>query len=334
MRYAIGAFLTLSVAASVGAQTIEIRKVATLVDRDGRGFTRAPMSVAPVGKWFAMTEMNELPIVVDSSGRLVKRWRKGQGPGEFETNAFPARIGRGDTLYVGNHSNLNVFDRNLKFVRSVTPTGLYVGSFIPVDGQFVFSSRRPAAEKNTIVSLHVVDRNGGITRSFLIDTLPQPRRWPEPEYGVGRGAGNTFWSWPSRGRKLQRWSLGGELLATIDTTPAWFPQKDPLYKSAIRDVHEADGILWVFSSVPVRNARAMSEAAFKGSGEADARAFPFEQQSTAWIEAFDARTGKRLAERHLGAYGIGFVDDRHFMIFTTSTNDTAQLEIWGMKVQR
>jgi hypothetical protein len=304
------------------------------LDRDGKGFTRAPMTIAPIGKWFAMTEMNELPLVVDSTGRLVKRWRAGDGPGEFETNAFPARVGRGETLYVGNHSNLNVFDRNLNFVRRVTPNGVYVGSFIPIDGQFVFSSRRPAAGKNTIASLHVVDAKGSIVRSFLVDTLPQPRRWPEPEYGIGRGADATFWAWPRLGRKLQRWSLDGRLLQVIDTTPAWFPQKDPLYKSSIRDVREADGILWVFSSVPVPNARAMSEAAFKGKGEADARAFPFEQESTAWLEAFDARTGRRLAELHLGKYGVGFVDDRHFMVYTTSVNDTAQLEILEMKLKR
>jgi hypothetical protein len=202
-----------------------------------------------------------------------------------------------------------------------------------MDGRFVFSSRRPAGA-NTVTSLHVVDRNGTLERSFLIDTLPQPRRWPEPEYGLGHGTGDTFWAWPLAGRAIQRWSLDGERLMVIDTTPAWFPQKDALYKSRIRAVREADGILWVFSSVPVPNARAMTEAAFKGKGESDARAFPFEQQSTAWLEAFDAKSGKRLAELHLKKYGIGFVDDRHFMVYTMSLNDTAQLEIWEMKLRR
>ena len=333
MRLVIAIFLVLGASAAAQQPSIEMRKVHTLVDRDGKGFTRAPMSIAPVGKWFAMTEMNELPIVVDSSGRLVKRWPGGEGPGEFNTNAGPARRGSGDTLYVGNHSKVNVFDRNLKFVRSMTPKGVYVASFLPIGGQFVFAARRPGPG-NTTMSLHVVDRSGNILRSFLTDTLVRPQRGPDPEYSVDRGEGETFWAWSIWNRKLQRWSLDGRRLMVIDTTPAWFPQKDPLFKSRIRSVREADGILWVHSMVPVPNARALAEAAHKTAGESDARISPFEQMATAYLEAFDARTGKRLAELHLAKYGIGFVDDRHFMIYTTSANDTAQLEIWEVKLKR
>jgi hypothetical protein len=332
MRKVVVVLLIAGVAAQ--AQTIEMRQVGALVDRDGKGFTRAPMTIVPVGKLFAMTEMNELPLVVDSSGRLVKRFPKGAGPGEFETNAFPARVGAGDTLFIGNHQNVNVFDRDLKFVSSFTPAGLYVSAFVPIDGQFVFASRRAGATPNTIVSLHVVDRAGNVVRSFLVDTLPQPPRYPQPQYAVEKGAGSSIWSWSIAGRRLQRWSLDGRVLMTIDTTPAWFPQKDPLYKSRIMAVRESDGVLWVFTSVPVPNARAISATAFKGTGEADARAFPFEQQSTAWLEAFDVRTGKRLAERHIGKYGIGFIDDRHFMAYSTSKDDTTQLEIWELTLRR
>src|SRR4051812_43847789 len=69
MRHVFLAVIAMMALATARSQTIETRKVATLADRDGKGFTRAPSSVAPVGKWFAMTAMNELPLVVDSSGR-------------------------------------------------------------------------------------------------------------------------------------------------------------------------------------------------------------------------------------------------------------------------
>src|SRR5690349_14999418 len=62
------AAVLLIASAAAHAQTIEMRQVGVLVDRDGKGFTRAPMTLVPVGKLFAMTEMNELPLVVDSAG--------------------------------------------------------------------------------------------------------------------------------------------------------------------------------------------------------------------------------------------------------------------------
>ena len=152
-------------------------------------------------------------------------------------------------------------------------------------------------------------------------------------YRVAAGSGKTFWAWPLWGHRLERWNTAGERLALIDTTPAWFPQKDPLYKSTVITVREADGVLWVLSSIPVPNAREQAMASVKGSGEVDARAVPFEQLATSYLEAYDAKSGNLLGELPIKAYGITILDDRHFMIYTTSATDTAQLEIWEMKLK-
>jgi hypothetical protein len=319
----------------VAQARIETRKVGMIVDHDGRGFTRAPMSITRISDGrFALTEMNELPLVVDSTGRLVKRWPKGEGPGEFRANAGPVHFGRGDTLFIANFNGLNVFDRNLKFVRSIPVTGIYARQFFPVDEGFVFAAGKRVTG-NAINSLHVVSPSGKVLRSFRTDTLIRPRRGNDPEYGIAPGAGHTIWAWNIWGHRLERWATTGARKQVIDAMPAWFVPRDSLYRARITAVREAGGLLWVFSQVPVPDARARSAAAMKkSSGEVDARAFPFEQMATSHLEVYDAQTGKLLAELPIDAYGIGILDDSHFMIHTTSPNDTAQLEIWEMKLRR
>jgi hypothetical protein len=324
-----------SAAPLVGQPRIETRKVGMIVDHDGRGFTRAPMSITRISKGrFVLNEMNELPLVVDSTGRLVKRWPKGEGPGEFQQNAGPVHSGRGDTLFIANFNELNVFDGNLKFVRSIPMTEIYARQFLPVDEGFVFSASKRVTG-NVINSLHVVSPSGKVLRSFRTDTLIRPRRGNDPTYGIGAGAGQTIWAWNIWGHRLERWTTTGARKQVIDAMPAWFAPKDSLYRAQIAAVRESNGLVWVFSQVPVPDARERSAAVMKkSSGEVDARAFPFEQMATSYLEVYDAQTGKLLAERPIDAYGIGILDDSHFMIHTTSANDTAQLEIWEMKLRR
>lgn len=330
--------MQIAAAQATKGPSIQLRKVRTLTDRDDKGFTRAPMSAVPLSNGrFALAEMNELPLVVDSTGRLLKRWPLGQGPGEFETNAGPLGIGQGDTLYVGNHSNLNVFDRNLKFVRSIPLSSIYAGSFVPIEEGLLVAAGKFSGQ--TMTSMHVVSPTGKVIRSFLTDTVVRSQRAPPPEYRVGRGAGNTFWAWSIWGHRLERWTLAGERTMIIDTTPAWFPQQDPLYKARVSSVREVDGVLWVFTSVPVPNARELALAPLKDpkikkGGEMDARRMPFEQLSTSHLEVYDAATGKLLADTAIKSYGVTILDDRHVMLYTTGPNDEAQLEIWEMKLKR
>ncbi|HET9425753.1 MAG TPA: hypothetical protein VFO55_10310 [Gemmatimonadaceae bacterium] len=333
--FALASICLLPVPASGQTPSIETRKVAMLVDHDGKGFTRAPMSVARIANGrFAVTEMNELPLVVDSTGRLVKRWPRGDGPGEFRPNAGPARGGKGDTLFIGNHTGINVFDRNLKFVRFIPVTEIYTGGFFPVDGDFVLAAGKRGIG-TMINSLHVVSASGKVLRSFLSDTLIRPRRGNDPEYGIAPGAGSTIWAWNIWGHRLERWTMSGRRTQVIDAMPAWFVPKDSIYRARIKSVREADGLLWVFSEVPVPDARARATAALKkSSGEVDARAFPFEQMATSYLEVYAASSGQLLAGLPINAYGITLLDDRHFMIYTPSSQETAQLEIWEMKLRR
>ena len=67
--------------------------------------------------------------------------------------------------------------------------------------------------------------------------------------------------------------------------------------------------------------------------DGDVRLFPYEQVHTSHLEAFDAATGKLLADLAISAYFVAFIDDEHFVTFTTNTNDEPQLEIWEMKLR-
>src|SRR4051812_35693999 len=121
-RFTVLAGLVVFVSPPVLAQkpAIQMTKVRTLVDRDGRGFTRVPYAVVPLAQGrFGIQEVNELPMIVDSMGRLVKRFVRGGGPGEFQYSGNGLAVGPGDTLYASNQNALNVFGPDLNFVRAV-----------------------------------------------------------------------------------------------------------------------------------------------------------------------------------------------------------------------
>ena len=134
-------------AAAAQRPTIEVRKIRTMVDLDGKGFTRAPITITPIyGGRYALAEMNELPLVIDSTGRLVKRFLRGRGPGELSGYSAAVVSGPGDSLYVANMSSIHVFDRGLKHVRTIA--GVSSNWLVETRGGFVTSistsSRRSA----------------------------------------------------------------------------------------------------------------------------------------------------------------------------------------------
>jgi hypothetical protein len=64
--------VSLACVARAQGTAIETRLVRQLVDRDGKGFIRAPATITPISKGrYALAEMNELPLVVESSRVLV-----------------------------------------------------------------------------------------------------------------------------------------------------------------------------------------------------------------------------------------------------------------------
>lgn len=315
---------------------IEVRKVRTLIDRDGKGFTRAPFSAEAIpGGRYALSETNETPLVVDSTGRLLKRFRRGEGPGEFEVPGTSFRLAAGDTLWAPNGGKINLFDRDLKFIRAIPLTGVYAGTVLPMqDGFIVVSPKNEPPAHQT--SVHVMNAGGALVRSFVRDTFDR-RAWPQPSYRVAQSTEGKLWIASAGKHRLEKWTIDGRREAAVDTAPAWFDARRTIAegKPYVVAAREANGVLWVMSSVPVPDYREqMAKAVGRARGEVDARAIPVEQLFTAYLAAYDAATGRLLADLPLKKYGVALLGQSQLMVYTPGPSDEANLEIWEMRLRR
>jgi hypothetical protein len=313
---------------------ILMTKVRTLVDQDGRGFTRAPVSVVPIGGGrYAMQEENELPLVVDSTGKLIKRFGRGGGPGEFEFTGTGMSTGSGDTLYIGNQQSMNVFAPDLGFVRSVPFTSIYAGTVLPTADGFVAIAQK--TEGAHMTSVHVVDRDGKIVRSFVRDTVDR-KTWPSPSYRVSRSSDGGLWVASIFKHRVEKWTMDGRKVGTIDSVPKWFmlDRNNMDGKSNVLGAREASGVLWVMSNVPVENYREIMTKVVGVGREVDGRKIPTEQMWKAYIEAYDPKTGALLAQQALNVYGVGMIGANQLVVYRPGSNDEAQLEIWSLALKR
>jgi hypothetical protein len=329
-------WLAALIALPVEAQrpAILMTKVRTLVDQDGRGFTRAPVSIVTLGgDRYAMQEVNELPLVVDSTGKLVKRFGRGGGPGEFEFTGTGMAAGIGDTLYVGNQQSLNVFAPGLRFARSVPFTSIYAGTVIPAPEGFVAIAQKNEGAHMT--SVHIVDRDGKLVRSFVRDTFDR-KAWPPPAYRVTTSSDGGLWVASIYRHRIEKWTMDGRRVGTIDSVPKWFMLDRNMLDGmpSVLGVRESDGVLWVMSSVPVENYREIMTKVVGVGREVDARKVPTEQLATAYIAAYDPRTGQLLAHQALNVYGVGMIGANQLVVYRTGRNDEAQLEIWSLALKR
>lgn len=339
MRKLVAALLV--IAATVRAQSIETHRIGVLVDRDGRGFTRAPGSIAAIASGqFALSETNVAPLIVDSAGALVRRFVRGDGPGEFQVPGTQFMMA-GDTLYATNGSGVNIYDRTGKFVRTVPTIGIYTMQAIPARGGLLVSSQKFESPTKA-VGLHLLDAGGRVVRSFLSDSNIDRRSWPPPPaYRIAPGSNGTVWAAAIHQHRIEKWTLDGEKKLVISRRPAWFVIAPTFGNTAnVRSIHEAGGLLWVMSSVPVPDAREIERKAIadatkgKTRSEVDVRQIPYERLETSYVEVYDASTGAFMAELALGKFGVGILDDHRFVVHSFSPDETSQLEIWEMKLRR
>ena len=337
MRYVVGALFAVGVSAS-GAQTgtIEVRKVRTMVDNDGRGFTTVPRNITALGSGRFVLEDDgasaSRPVVIDSTGRFLGYLApRGSGPGEIPNFAGPFRLGRGDTLFVASHPGMMVFDRRLKFVRSV-PLEFGLDDFQVTDEGFVASNSRPRTD-GKFTPFHTMNRAGRTVRSMGLDTFPLR---DIHKYLITPSAAGAFWANQYPTHRFERWSAEGTPLLTIENRPSWFYMK-PRGRLApfttVRSIREIAGKLWVLSWVPSpRIDQIVQEATGQRMrSREDGPRLPVERMYTTVLEVYDATTGRLLAERALNALGTHFIGDDRFLIYSLSADDLAQLEVWEMR---
>jgi hypothetical protein len=79
--------------------------------------------------------------------------------------------------------------------------------------------------------------------------------------------------------------------------------------------------------------RRTTERTAVGGGKQRPR-YPLELITTTMLEAYDVVSGRLVAELHIPAYGVSFLDDSHFAVFSTNTEDLPQLEVWQFGLRR
>jgi hypothetical protein len=332
-KHACLAGLVFIAATANGQATIETRKLRTIPDRGGKAFSQAPYMVAALpGGRYVIQETNTPPVVIDSMGRLVKRFRRGEGPGEFQYFAS-SLTAVGDTLYAGNAQAYNVYAPDLTFVRAVRLSSLRAGPLVPVRGGFAILSAKYVGRANSL-SLHVVRPSGELLQSFLRDTI-LPRQGP-PGYYLSAAADGNLWVTAIREHRIEKWSADGRRLSTFASAPAWFDNSreyadGQFYARAV----ESDGILWVQTHVPVADYRKIMAEVFRGrGGEVDGRLIPEHRLFTTRLEAYEVASGRLLAELPINAFAVGFVNNRQFMTYTEGADDQPRLEVWEMRLTR
>jgi hypothetical protein len=317
-----------------GQARIETRKLRTIVDRDGSAFVRPPMLLSALSRGrYALEEVNALPVVIDSTGRVIKRFGRGGGPGEFEYAARSFSV-IGDTLYAANGQGFNVYSPDLAFLRSFLVPSIGAGPIARTPEGFVMSVPKYET-RSAVKSLHVIRSSGELVRSFLADSVPP--RTPSPSYRMTLSADGSVWVAGARNHRVEKWSVDGRRLTAIAAAPAWFDTTRQYADGRmwLHSITESDGILWIMTLVPVPNYRQVMAEAMKGrGGEVDARLIPEEKLSTTRIEAYDAKTGSLLADLPVKSFGVGFLSGRQFALYTTGVNDEPQIEIWEMKLRR
>jgi hypothetical protein len=139
---------------------------------------------------------------------------------------------------------------------------------------------------------------------------------------------------------IEHWTSDAKADVVIDTIPGWFrvpprPGYPPF--SFIRSMREVNGQLWVMSQNPVPNIdEIVKEATGQRSAIRDGAGppLPIERMYTAAIEVYDAGSGRLMAQRLIPAFGVQFIGDNRFVVYSVNGDGLAQLEIWEMKLTR
>lgn len=284
-----------------------------------------------------------MPLVIDSTGKVVGRvGRLGGGPGEFSENPGPFRVGTGDSLFIRNQVSLSVFSPSLKFIRSVPFDQLQMGDFLPQARGFVIGAPRRVG-KDSIFTLHLTNAAGKVVRSFRATGIDSAAGSWFGRTLLTPGTNAAVWVAPYLQHHFERWTSAGARTVVIDTQPNWYvfiPATRPGNRSVVRSFREVSSLLWVMSAVPVPAADSIIRAATgrrdrsPGTDDGGRPRYPLELITTTMLEAYDAVSGKLVAELHVPAYGVAFLDDSHFAMYSTSSDDLPQLEVWQFGLKR
>lgn len=267
---------------NVGCSTcrIEITKVTTIGSHNDP--VRISPSVGPVrdsnGRYFAASFDRKQVAVFDSAGKYLTVFAP-----QVEAPADSSRIsivglalGLGDTLWVWQDGRISAFDPDLRQVwMAPAPIGTVMGFSALSNGTFVVAAIIRTAS-NFGYPFHILDRGGGVLRSFGDPKVSAVKYFPElakkldnppPLYALGLD-GASVWVAPEyHVRQFRFYGAAGASVDVVDSP--WLPAA---HDSAGRDRLgrpyripvgggsidlagvESDGLVWIVAQKPGEHA--------------------------------------------------------------------------------
>ncbi|CAN5894295.1 hypothetical protein BH23GEM9_BH23GEM9_33250 [soil metagenome] len=207
-------------------------------------------------------------LVLDESGRYVRAFgRRGAGPGELsqvEALAFDA----GDSLWVFGAGRADLWDPELRFVRSV-PLNFTVRAAATSSDRILLAGLSNDVSEMPY-RVRGMERDGSLSL-LARESAPILRGDPGSEYRlVGAVNDRRFWVASFHDYDLRLLGSAGDTLLRIDTGPTWWrPVSAPGGVEGFMDLSPAilsigvdcNERLWVAAGIPLPNAAALERAA-------------------------------------------------------------------------
>lgn len=274
-------------------------------------------------------------LVYDSLGAYVRSWgRRGAGPREFR-NISQIAVVPGDSLLVVDPGNLriSIADSRGRVARS------FQLPIRPLDVvrlpslELVVSASYPGADRNG-QPLHRIAPDGRLLGSFGNNVPVRPSRPSEAQRWVAHDRRGGVWAVRPDRYEIERWTITGERLSTIDRVVEWFPDRE--VEGAVnflrerphpwvQDLHVDAGRLWVLARVAAANWAPVEERVYR---PAWSRFFD------TVVEVIDPSDGTLLASRRFPWYGDTFTNDGLIVSHREGEGGIMVLDVWRAGVVR
>lgn len=295
------------------------------------------------GRFYTASPWDALPIAVyDPDGRFLRSiGRAGPGPGEF-SYVSAVVVDKADSVHAFG-LRYDLFRPDGRLGRSkVVLEGARVWNAFLVGDSAILVQAMPQTPALAGIPLHLVDRNGGLRRSFglMPDEPVRVNFWTRWRPTTVSPRGEVWLGMVNRYR-LELWSLSGQRLRVLERKTSWFEPWQNHSGDVARDRPpprllslraDADGLLWVLIQI--------ADANYKPLYPPDGREHPMydvrdeARISDTVLEVIDPRTARVIAtQRFDGALNWFFADGLVSEVNQNDTDDT-EIRVYRVRLQR
>ena len=267
--------------------------------------------------------------------------RRGSGPGEFQN---PWR------LIVGPNDSLHVFDTELKRRSVFTPEFEFVRSEplpaahprdvrLLADGGFLYGAPIPSRDLSGI-PVHHYDAEGAHIRSFgTRDRTVRPDQPFRHLRVLGPVRNGRLWLAHRGQYTLERWTVDGEQIATVDVESDYFDGTFTNWDSGVprtnlRRIYEDDaGLIWVWIAVPAEDWASKTQRTW---WEAQQR-YLYTATHDVWttqLEVIDPRSGQVLARQSFAEPQWILMENGEMVVYREDETGFPIIETWKVRLNQ